>query len=282
MGAAGTLWVVATPIGNLGDFSARAIATLKAVDLIACEDTRHSGLLLAHAGIEKALISLNDHNEAARVAGLIERLNAGESIALISDAGTPLISDPGYRLVRAARDAAIEVRPVPGACAAIAALSVAGIASDRFLFEGFLPAQQAARDKRLQALIDSPATLIFYESTHRIVASLQAMVNAFGATRRAFLGREMTKQFEEFQAGTLAEISAHCAQPESETRGEFVIVVAAAEITESDHATVDARALFRALCDELSPSQAAKVTAKVCGLKRSEVYAWHTPSFDSE
>ena len=271
---AGILWVVATPIGNLGDWSARAIATLQSADLIACEDTRHSGQLLAHAGIDKPLISLNDHNESGRIEGLLARLERGEALALISDAGTPLISDPGYKLVKAARLSGIEVRPIPGACAAISALSVSGIPSDRFYFEGFLPAQSAARLKRLHALASQTATLIFYESTHRIGESLRDLAQALGPDRQAFVGREMTKQFEEYRWATLEVLSAHYQDPASESRGEFVLICEGAADQPNGAKTLDAKALHRALLEELSPSQAAKVTAKITGLKRSEIYAW--------
>jgi len=282
MGSRGTLWVVATPIGNLGDISARAVATLRTVDLIACEDTRHSGLLLVHLGIERPLISLNDHNEAARCETLLARLAQGESVALISDAGTPLISDPGYKLVAAAREAGIEVRPIPGACALIAGLSVAGIASNRFLFEGFLPAQARTRRARIQALSVFEPTLIFYESPHRIVESLNDICELLGPARRACVGREMTKQFEQYLSGTLAEISAHFSAENAETRGEFVVIVEGNREEQANAQTLDARALFRALSEEMSASQAARITAKLSGLKRQEIYAWRSPAADED
>ncbi|HHO68310.1 MAG TPA: 16S rRNA (cytidine(1402)-2'-O)-methyltransferase, partial [Gammaproteobacteria bacterium] len=194
--AAGTLFVVATPIGNLGDMTPRGVEVLQQADLIAAEDTRHSRRLAEHFGIATPMLALHEHNERSVAARLVERLRQGESIALISDAGTPLISDPGYQLVRAAREAGVPVVPVPGASALVAALSVAGLPTDRFVFEGFLPPRQAARRKRLEALKDEPRTLVFYESSHRIVDSLNDLKDVFGPGRQALLARELTKAFE--------------------------------------------------------------------------------------
>ena len=191
-GTAGTLFVVATPIGNLGDLSPRAQGTLRAVAAICAEDTRHTRQLLSHFGIERPLLALHEHNEGEVAQKLVARMQAGDSLALVSDAGTPLISDPGYRLVRAARAAGIRVSPIPGACAAIAALSVAGLASDRFVFEGFLPAKGAARRARLQELAAETRTLVFYESAHRIDDSLEDLRTVFGGARRAVLARELS------------------------------------------------------------------------------------------
>ncbi len=219
MAQCGTLYVVATPIGNLGDMTARAIAVLQQVDLIAAEDTRHSGPLLQHFGITTACIACHDHNERQIAAGLVERIQSGESVALISDAGTPLISDPGYLLVRTAREAGVPVVPVPGASAMIAALSVSGLPSDRFSFEGFLPAKSSARRQRLQALADEGGTLIFYESTHRIEESLADMAEVFGPERYAVIAREITKRFETVHGDTLQNLIAWIAADANQTKG---------------------------------------------------------------
>ena len=204
----GCLWVVATPIGHREDFSARAIETLRAVGVILAEDTRHSRPLLLHHGIDTPLLALHEHNERDAVAAIVRRLLAGESVALISDAGTPLISDPGFRLVRAARAEGIRCSPVPGACAAIAALSVAGLPSDRFVFEGFLPAKAAARRSRLQELAGDGRTVIFYESSHRVAESLADMRDIFGGDREAVLARELTKMFETVLGEPLQDLAA--------------------------------------------------------------------------
>src|SRR5690242_12028000 len=225
----GKLFVVATPIGNLADLSARAREILSGVDLIAAEDTRHSAALLAQFGIATRTLALHEHNEREKSAELVHRLREGAQIALISDAGTPLVSDPGYRLVRAAREAGIAVSPVPGACAAIAALSVAGLPSDRFVFEGFLPAKAAARRAHLQTLMTEMRTLIFYESSHRIVEALEDLVVVFGGERRAVLARELTKLFETVLDGALAELAARVNTDSNQQRGEFVLLVAGAD-----------------------------------------------------
>ena len=204
----GTLYVVATPIGNLGDIGGRALEVLGRVDAVCAEDTRHTRQLLGHFGLERPLLALHEHNEDAIAARVVARLQAGESLALVSDAGTPLVSDPGFRLVRAARAAGIRVSPVPGASALVAALSVAGLPSDRFVFEGFLPAKAAARRERLQALAAEPRTLLFYESSHRIAGTLADAVDAFGGDRAAVLARELTKLFETVLDGSLAELRA--------------------------------------------------------------------------
>ena len=207
MQRSGTLFVVATPIGNLGDFSARGREVLAQVAAICAEDTRRSGQLLAHFGIATPLLALHEHNEDAIAQKIVARLLAGDSLALVSDAGTPLVSDPGFRLVRAAREAGIQVSPVPGASALVAALSVAGLPSDRFIFEGFLPAKPKARREHLQRLAGEPRTLIFYESSHRIEEALDDVVAAFGADRPAVMARELTKLFETVLDGTLAQLA---------------------------------------------------------------------------
>ncbi len=269
--SAGTLFVVATPIGNLADFSPRAVETLREVAAICCEDTRHSQPLLAQHGIARPLIALHEHNEGQLADRLVERMRAGESLALISDAGTPLVSDPGYRLVRAARDAGLRVSPVPGACAAIAALSVAGLPSDRFCFEGFLPAKPAARRARLFALAGEPRTLVFYESAHRIQEMLADACAAFGQTRKAALARELTKLFETVLDGDLAALHARVQADPDQRRGEFVVIVTGAG-DEGDAKLVEGRRLYAKLCEHLPPSQAARLAAELSGASRKALY----------
>lgn len=268
----GTLYVVATPIGNLGDFSPRAREVLAQVGVIAAEDTRHTGQLLKAFGIYTPTLSLHEHNEAARAQGLIDRLMKGESIALVSDAGTPLISDPGFNVVAAARAQGINVVAVPGACAAIAALSIAGLPTDRFTFEGFLPAKSTARRATLESLLREPRTMVFYESPHRVRETVEDMHSIFGAERRAVICREITKQFETTYAGTLAELQLVARENADLARGEIVIVVAGSDASPASAATLDAEQLLRALLEDLSPSQAAKIAARITDRKRGELY----------
>lgn len=268
---AGTLYVVATPIGNLADLSARAIETLRGVDAICAEDTRHSRPLLAHHCIERPLVALHEHNESEIADRLVARMRAGESLALISDAGTPLVSDPGYRLVRAARAAGIRVSPLPGACAAIAALSVAGLASDRFAFEGFLPAKPAARRARLAQLDSEPRTLVFYESSHRIEEMLADACGAFGDARAAVLARELTKLFETVLDGDLAALHARVVADADQRRGEFVVIVAGVG-DDTDARLIEGRRVYAKLCEYLAPSQAARVAADLTGAPRKSLY----------
>ena len=270
--APGRLHVVATPIGNLGDLSPRALETLRSVDVIAAEDTRHTQQLLAAFGARATLLALHDHNEAAQSTQLVARMLAGENIALVSDAGTPLVSDPGFRLVRAAREAGIVVTPVPGACAAIAALSVAGIASDRFAFEGFLPNKAAARRERLQSLAAEPRTLIFYESSHRIGDTLADAASAFGPQRHAVLARELTKRFETVLAGPLPALIARLANDPDQHRGEFVLIIEGAPAGDDDAALVLGRRAFSLLREHLPPSQAARLAAEISGAPRKKLY----------
>jgi len=267
----GCLWVVATPIGHRDDLSARAIETLRAVALIAAEDTRHSRPLLLHHGIATPLVALHDHNEREVVDALVARLQGGESVALISDAGTPLISDPGFRLVRAARAAGIRCAPLPGACAAIAALSVAGLPSDRFVFEGFLPAKAAARRSRLRELAGEPRTIIFYESSHRVAESLADMRDVFGAEREAVLARELTKMFETVLGEPLAALAARVAADPDQQRGEHVILVAGRG-EEADARLAEGQRVFAILRDELPPAKAAKLAAAISGAPRKALY----------
>ncbi len=272
MAQCGTLYVVATPIGNLGDMTARAIVVLQQVDLIAAEDTRHSGPLLQHFGITTPCIACHDHNEREIAAGLVARIMAGESIALISDAGTPLISDPGYHLVRAAREASVPVVPIPGASAMIAALSVSGLPSDRFSFEGFLPAKSSARRQRLQALADEGGTLIFYESTHRIEESLADMAEVFGLERYVVIAREITKRFETVHGDTLENLIAWIAADANQTKGEFVVMVHGAAAPETRVVDAETERVLRLLLEELPVKQAAALAAKITGAKKNALY----------
>lgn len=267
----GCLWVVATPIGHRDDFSLRAIETLRGVTVIAAEDTRHSRPLLLHHGIDTPLIALHEHNERDAVEAIVRRLHAGDSVALISDAGTPLISDPGFRLVRAARAAGIRCIPVPGACAAIAALSVAGLPSDRFVFEGFLPPKAAARRSRLLELAGDARTVIFYESSHRVAESLADMRDIFGATREAVLARELTKLFETVLGEPLAELAARVASDPDQQRGECVILVAGRG-EEVDAKLAEGQRIFAILREELPPAKAAKMAAAITGAPRKLLY----------
>ena len=268
---AGCLWVVATPIGHRDDMSARAIETLRNAAVIAAEDTRHSRPLMLQHNIGTPLIALHEHNEREAVAAIVRRLEHGESVALISDAGTPLISDPGFRLVRAAREAGIRCVPVPGACAAIAALSVAGLPSDRFVFEGFLPPKSAARRSRLEELAGDPRTLIFYESSHRVAESLVDMRDVFGAEREAVLARELTKLFETVLGEPLAQLAARVAEDPNQQRGECVILVAGRG-EDTDAKLAEGQRVFALLREELPPAKAAKLAAAITGAPRKLLY----------
>jgi 16S rRNA (cytidine1402-2'-O)-methyltransferase len=268
---AGTLYVVATPIGNLGDLTTRAREVLAAVDAICAEDTRHTRQLLGAVGIERPLLALHDHNEAEIAWKLVERLKSGECLALVSDAGTPLVSDPGYRLVREVRAAGLSVSPIPGACAAIAALSVAGIPSDRFCFEGFLPAKGSGRRERLAGLAKETRTLVFYESSHRIEEALADFVAAFGGEREAVLARELTKLFETVLGDTLAGIAAKVAADDNQRKGEFVIVVRGCE-DDTAARLIEGQRLYAKLAEHLKPSVAAKLAADLSGAPRKSLY----------
>lgn len=275
----GRLWVVATPIGHLDDLSARGAQVLRDVSLIAAEDTRHSGPLLARIGSRAKTMSLHEHNEREQAERIVEGLLLGGDVALIADAGTPLVSDPGFRLVRAAREAGIVVSPVPGSCAAIAALSVAGLPSDRFVFEGFLAAKSSARRERLGALVAESRTLIFYESSHRIVDSLEDMAAVFGAARLGVVARELTKVFETVLDGTLADLVDRVKADPNQQRGEFVVLVAGASGEEADATLAEGRRVFTLLCSELPPARAARMAAAITGAPRKLLYA---PSSESE
>ena len=269
--APGVLYIVATPIGNLDDISLRALAVLKAVPLIAAEDTRHSRKLLAHYGISARLIALHDHNEQDITDRLLKTLLGGEDVALVSDAGTPLISDPGFYLVRAARQAAIRVIPLPGPSACIAALSVAGLPTDRFVFEGFLPSRPVARALRLGELAGEIRTLVFYESSHRICDSLQAMAENMGRDRQATVARELTKTFETIRDGTLAELVDWINADSNQQKGEFVVMLQGAPARD---AVIDeaAERVLGVLMAELPLKQAAALAAKITGLPKNRLY----------
>lgn len=270
----GTLYVVATPIGHLGDLSHRAKEVLGTVNVVAAEDTRHSLRLLNHYGVHAELISLHEHNEASRSAGLVDRLRSGVSVALISDAGTPLISDPGFRLVSQAREAGVPVSPVPGPNAAIAALSVAGLPTDRFVFEGFLPAKPVLRASRLQTLASEPRTLVFYESCHRIAASVRDMAAAFGEDRRGVIARELTKIHESFDSAGLGELARRIGLSADQVRGEFVVVVAGSPPAGREAGRAASRDMLRVLLRDLPAGKAARAVSELTGQRRNDVYRW--------
>ncbi|HEY0634934.1 MAG TPA: 16S rRNA (cytidine(1402)-2'-O)-methyltransferase [Gammaproteobacteria bacterium] len=267
---AGTLYVVATPIGNLGDMTPRAVEVLKAVGHIAAEDTRHSGALLRHFGINTPMIALHEHNERQRSEMLLARLTAGEDLALISDAGTPLISDPGYHLVRQTRAAGVKVVPIPGASALIAALSVSGLPTDRFCFEGFRPATGGARSARLEQLKRETRTLAFYEAPHRIEETLQDAAAILGREREAVLARELTKTWETLLALPLGELLERVRSDADQRRGEIVLLIAGAEI--GDEAEEEAHRVAQLLAEELPVKQAAALAARITGARKNALY----------
>lgn len=269
---AGTLFVVATPIGNLQDMSPRALQVLKDVRLIAAEDTRHSARLMQHFGIDTPMTACHDHNERDKGERLVERLLAGDDVALISDAGTPLISDPGYHLVRQAREAGVRVSPVPGACALIAALSAAGMPSDRFAFEGFLPAKAHGRRQRLQALAAEDRTWMVYEAPHRLLECLQDMQQVLGGERRVLLARELTKTFETLRAAPLSELVKWVAGDSDQQRGECVLVVEGAPAPQADEVGDEALRVLDLLLAELPLKRAAKLASEITGVRKNLLY----------
>ena len=266
----GKLFILATPIGNLEDLTPRARQMLAEVDLIAAEDTRRTGRLLSHIGVKSRLMAFHDHNEEKSVGKIIKMLQDGQSIALVSDAGTPLVSDPGYRLVSAAHDNNIGVSPIPGASAAVAALSVAGLATDRFCFEGFGPSKKDARREWLRARATETRTMVFYESVHRIADCLADMVEVFGVDRPAFIGRELTKMHEQCVRKSLASLQAMVADGSIVSKGEFVIVVAGAD--EQPESSLDTDRLLLELADHLPAKDAAKIAARISGEKKNQLY----------
>ncbi|MGQ0286792.1 16S rRNA (cytidine(1402)-2'-O)-methyltransferase [Pasteurellaceae bacterium 22721_9_1] len=276
----GILYIVATPIGNLQDISQRALETFAQVDLIAAEDTRHSGLLLSHYAIKKPFFALHDHNEQQKADLLVEKLQQGSHIALISDAGTPLISDPGFHLVRKCRQAGIKVVPVPGACAAITALCASGIASDRFCFEGFLPAKSKARQDKLQNLVKEDRTLIFYESTHRILDTLEDIESVFGAERYVVLAREITKTWETITGDAVGQLRQWLQQDANRTKGEMVLIVEGNTQRAEEEFEPKAIKALQLISQELPLKKAAAIVAELYGYKKNALYQYGLEHFD--
>lgn len=270
----GTLYVVATPIGNLEDITARAIRVLSEVDLIAAEDTRHSTRLLQHFSIRTPLAACHDHNERDEGGRFISRLLAGDNVALISDAGTPLISDPGFHLVKQARQAGIKVVPIPGVSAVITALSAAGLPSDRFTFEGFLPAKNVGRTSRLEALREETRTMIFYEAPHRLLESVAAMRDVFGGARHAVLARELTKTFETIKGLPLAHLHDWIAADSDQQRGECVVLIAGFEQDTAAEVDLKSQDIMQLLMTELPIKKAAALAANITGLRKNVLYQW--------
>lgn len=269
--ANGVLYVVATPIGNIKDISYRAVEILAAADTIAAEDTRHSAVLLQHYSIQTPCIAVHEHNERQIAARIVEQIQSGHNVALISDAGTPLISDPGYHLVKAAREAGLRIIPIPGPSAFTAALSVSGLPSDRFVFEGFLPSKAGARGKRLEQLQHETRTLIFYEAPHRIAECLQDMAGVFGAERPAVLAREITKTFETIKLAPLAQLARWVAEDSNQQRGEIVILLHGAE-AQPLSSDSDTDQLLAVLLEDMPTKQAAATAAKITGHKKKALY----------
>ena len=268
------LYIVSTPIGNLGDITARAVEVLGSVDVIAAEDTRHTARLLNHLGIRKPLLACHEHNERDRSAQIIAKMAAGESVALVSDAGTPLISDPGYILVTAVREAGYRVAPVPGACALVAALSVSGLPPDRFFFEGFLPVRPVARRKRLQVLSGFEHTWIFYESRHRIEECLVDIADVLGVERNIVVARELTKTFETVLAGQVDECLSQLRIDASQKKGEFVVLVHGAESLKTSDINKDSENIMGVLLKELPLKQACRLASRITGVRKKTLYEY--------
>ncbi|PPC74798.1 16S rRNA (cytidine(1402)-2'-O)-methyltransferase [Pokkaliibacter plantistimulans] len=270
------LYIVATPIGNLEDLSPRAVATLSSVGLIAAEDTRHSQRLLSHFNIRTPVWAVHDHNERKQADAIVQRLMGGESVALVSDAGTPLISDPGYHLVKEVRRAGFKVVPIPGPCAMVTALCAAGLPTDKFVFEGFLPAKAQARQAALEKVRDEARTLVFYESPHRILATLQAMVEVLGEGRAMVMARELTKTFETFLSGSIAEVLAEVEADHNQQKGEMVLMVQGHSVSVAGDDDLDAEGVrvMQILLESLSISQAASTGAKILNQPRKKLYQW--------
>ncbi|ELH4234864.1 16S rRNA (cytidine(1402)-2'-O)-methyltransferase [Vibrio fluvialis] len=269
-----TLYIVPTPIGNLGDITQRALDVLSSVDVIAAEDTRHSGKLLAHFNIQTKTFALHDHNEQQKAQVLVEKLLAGQSIALVSDAGTPLISDPGYHLVTQCRQAGVKVVPLPGACAVITALSASGLPSDRFSFEGFLPAKSKGRKDKFMEIAKAERTCIFYESPHRITESLQDMLDVLGPERQVVLARELTKTFETIQGMPLGELIEWIEADDNRKRGEMVLLLHGYRDSAEDVLPEEALRTLGILTKELPLKKAAAMTAEIYNLKKNALYKW--------
>ncbi|MDA0148751.1 16S rRNA (cytidine(1402)-2'-O)-methyltransferase [Vibrio sp. LaRot3] len=275
-----TLYIVPTPIGNLGDITQRAIEVLSSVDLIAAEDTRHTGKLLSHFGITTKTYPLHDHNEQQKAQVLVEKLLSGQSIALVSDAGTPLISDPGYHLVSQCRQAGVKVVPLPGACAVITALSASGLPSDRFSFEGFLPPKSKGRKDKFLEIAKVERTCIFYESPHRILDSLADMLDILGPQREVVLAREITKTFETFQGLPLGELVEWVKQDENQQRGEMVLLIHGHRETVEESLPEEATRTLAILTKELPLKKAAALAAEIYNLKKNALYKWGLDNLD--
>lgn len=268
----GVLYVVATPIGNLGDITQRALEVLASVDAIAVEDTRHSSRLLQQFQIDTPMVAFHEHNERDMAPRLVERLSKGESLALISDAGTPLVSDPGYHLVRLAREQGIRVVPIPGASAMLAALSVSGLPSDRFVFEGFLPAKKSARKKRLELVAAESRTLVFYEAPHRLLETLIDMGEVFGQQRYVVLARELTKTFETIRGGTVEDLHDWVAGDHDQQKGEIVLLVHGKSSASDEESEAEGRRILAILLEELPLSQASALAARISGARKKILY----------
>ncbi|SIT09360.1 16S rRNA (cytidine(1402)-2'-O)-methyltransferase [Neptunomonas antarctica] len=265
-------YVVATPIGNLGDLTPRAVDVLQSVALIAAEDTRHSGRLMGHFNIKTPMISVHDHNERQRLQTILDKLAAGDSIALISDAGTPLISDPGFIVVRGVREAGYKVVPIPGCCAVITAMCAAGLPTDRFVFEGFLPAKRSGRQQKLSEIIGETRTVIYYESTHRILDSLQDMIDVFGPDRYVVLARELTKTFETIHGDHVQALLEWVKQDHNQQKGEFVVLIQGVEPVVMEGFSAETLKVLDIMLAELPVKQAAALTAKITGEKKNALY----------
>jgi 16S rRNA (cytidine1402-2'-O)-methyltransferase len=266
----GTLYIVATPIGNLDDFSPRAQRTLAQVDLIVAEDTRHSAILMRHFGIETPMLSMHEHNELSRIESLLERIRSGQSIAQISDAGTPLINDPGFRLVSAVREVGLPVTTIPGPSAPLVALTLSGLPVHRFSFEGFLPSKEGARTERLQSLAEETRTMIFFESPRRVLSALQTMERCFGGERRVAVARELTKMHESVYTAPLASLLVWIREDPNRLRGEFVLIVEG--VCEAVVDGVEALRIVKLLAEELPPRKAAELASKITGVKKNKLY----------
>lgn len=281
MSQAAALYIVPTPIGNLNDISQRALDTLQQVDLIACEDTRHTAKLLSHYQISTSTWALHDHNEQYKSEQLVTRLLSGQSVALVSDAGTPLISDPGYHLVNSCRDAGVQVIALPGPCAAVTALSAAGLPTDRFAFEGFLPAKEKARLDKIESLKDEPRTLVFYESPRRLLDSVAALVAVLGDDRRIVVARELTKTFETIHSLPAAEMLVWLQQDSNRSRGEIVLMVAGYRPASDDELSAEVLRTLALLRGELPLKKAAALTAEIHGVKKNALYKYGLEHLES-
>ncbi|GHA04573.1 16S rRNA (cytidine(1402)-2'-O)-methyltransferase [Oceanisphaera arctica] len=281
MSQAAALYIVPTPIGNLNDISQRALDTLQQVDLIACEDTRHTAKLLSHYQISTTTWALHDHNEQYKSEQLVTRLLSGQSVALVSDAGTPLISDPGYHLVNSCRDAGVQVIALPGPCAAVTALSAAGLPTDRFAFEGFLPAKEKARLDKIESLKDEPRTLVFYESPRRLLDSVVALIAVLGDERRLVVARELTKTFETIHSLPAAEMLIWLQQDSNRSRGEIVLMVAGYRPDSDDELSAEVLRTLALLRGELPLKKAAALTAEIHGVKKNALYKYGLEHLES-